>query len=170
MPQNSLSLWLAAAIERLKVHREPETQRILTLQSTALPDATAESIELRAWEKGIVGTRHLRPLLDDCDNQLSTTSKNELRGLSSLPSPTSSNLASVAIADRRRRRETWRQSVFHSGLAGWMEAEMSHRRPLDFCLTGVSSESGDASPFTQPSPALPVKQNHPQASQEIDAM
>ena len=56
---------VAAAIERLNEYRELETQRILTLQSTALPDATAESVVLRAWEKGIVGTRLLRPLLDE---------------------------------------------------------------------------------------------------------
>jgi len=56
---------VAAAIERLNEYRELETQRILTLQSTALPDASAESVVLRAWEKGIVGTRLLRPLLDE---------------------------------------------------------------------------------------------------------
>ena len=56
---------VAAAIERLDDYRELETHRILTLQSTALPDATAESVVFRAWEKGIVGTRLLRPLLDE---------------------------------------------------------------------------------------------------------
>ena len=56
---------VAAAIERLNKYRELETQRILTLQATALPDATAESVVLRAWEQGIVGTRLLRPLLDE---------------------------------------------------------------------------------------------------------
>ena len=54
---------VAAAIERLNEYRELETQRILKLQATALPDASAESEVLRAWEKDIVGTRLLRPLL-----------------------------------------------------------------------------------------------------------
>lgn len=36
---------VAAAIERLNEYRELETQRILTLQATALPDATAESVD-----------------------------------------------------------------------------------------------------------------------------
>ena len=56
---------VAAAIERLNEYRELETQRILTLQSTELSDQTAESVVLRAWEKGIVGTRLLRTLLEE---------------------------------------------------------------------------------------------------------
>ena len=56
---------VAAAIERLNEYRELETQRILTLQSTELPDQTAESVVLRAWEQGIVGTRLLRTLIDE---------------------------------------------------------------------------------------------------------
>ena len=56
---------IAAAIGRLNDYRAIEAQRIATLQSQSLTDTTAESIVLRAWEQGLVGTRLLRPLLDE---------------------------------------------------------------------------------------------------------
>jgi hypothetical protein len=40
-------------------------QRIQQLQARELPDRAAESIVLCAWEQGLVGTRLLRPLLDE---------------------------------------------------------------------------------------------------------
>ena len=56
---------IAAAIGSLNDYRAIEAQRIATLQSQSLADNTAESIVLRAWEQGLVGTRLLRPLLDE---------------------------------------------------------------------------------------------------------
>ncbi|HUG66547.1 MAG TPA: hypothetical protein VMM76_02270, partial [Pirellulaceae bacterium] len=40
-------------------------QRIQQRQARELPDRTAESIVLRAWEQGLVGARLLRPLMDE---------------------------------------------------------------------------------------------------------
>lgn len=56
---------IAAAIGTLSDYRTIEARRIATLQSQMIPDSTAESIVLRAWERGLVGTRLLRPLLDE---------------------------------------------------------------------------------------------------------
>lgn len=56
---------IAAAIGQLSDYRTLEAQRIEQLQARELPDRTAESIVLRAWEQGLVGTRLLRPLLDE---------------------------------------------------------------------------------------------------------
>jgi hypothetical protein len=56
---------IAAAIGQLSDYRMLEAQRIEQLQARELPDRTAESIVLRAWEQGLVGTRLLRPLLDE---------------------------------------------------------------------------------------------------------
>ena len=56
---------IATAIGRLNDYRVVEAQRIAILQSQSLADHTAESIVLRAWEQGLVGTRLLRPLLDE---------------------------------------------------------------------------------------------------------
>ena len=56
---------IAAAIGKLSDYCTLEAQRIEQLQGRQLPDRTAESIVLRAWEQGLVGTRLLRPLLDE---------------------------------------------------------------------------------------------------------
>ena len=56
---------IATAIGSLNDYRVVEAQRIAILQSQSLADNTAESIVLRAWEQGLVGTRLLRPLLDE---------------------------------------------------------------------------------------------------------
>lgn len=56
---------IVAAIGQLTDYREIEAQRIERLQEQVIHDHTAESIVLRAWEQGLVGTRLLRPLLDE---------------------------------------------------------------------------------------------------------
>ncbi len=56
---------IAAAVGQLADYRTLEAQRIEQLQTQELPDRTAESIVLCAWEQGLVGTRLLRPLLDE---------------------------------------------------------------------------------------------------------
>lgn len=56
---------IAAAIGKLSDYRTIEARRIEQLQSQAIPERAAESIVLRAWEQGLIGTRLLRPLLDE---------------------------------------------------------------------------------------------------------
>lgn len=56
---------IAAAVGQLHDYRTLEAQRIEQLQATVLPDQAAESLVLRAWEQGLIGTRLLRPLLDE---------------------------------------------------------------------------------------------------------
>ncbi|MCB9807825.1 hypothetical protein H6770_01060 [Candidatus Peribacteria bacterium] len=56
---------IAATIDKLSDYHSLEAERIKRLQSQAIPDRAAESIVLRAWEQGLVGTRLLRPLLDE---------------------------------------------------------------------------------------------------------
>ena len=56
---------IAAAIGQLSDYRTLEAQRISQLQARELPDRAAESIVFRAWEQGFVGTRLLRPPLDE---------------------------------------------------------------------------------------------------------
>lgn len=54
---------IASAVRKLSDYRTLEAARIERLQAQALGDHVAESIVLRAFEKGLVGTRMLKPLL-----------------------------------------------------------------------------------------------------------
>lgn len=56
---------IATAVRRLADYQQLEAQRIEQLQTLDLPEIEAESIVLRAWEKGLVGARLLRPLLQE---------------------------------------------------------------------------------------------------------
>ncbi len=56
---------IADAIVKLVDYRRLEAERIEKLQHQPMPDNRAESILLRAWDKKLVGTRMLRPLLDE---------------------------------------------------------------------------------------------------------
>lgn len=56
---------IADVVAKLRDYQQLEAKRIEQLQVQSLTDERAESIVLRAWDKGIVGTRLLRPLLDE---------------------------------------------------------------------------------------------------------
>ena len=56
---------IANAIASLNQYRDMEARRIEQLQSAAITDVTAESAILKAWDQRIIGTRMLRPLLDE---------------------------------------------------------------------------------------------------------
>lgn len=55
---------IAEAINKLSDYRKIEAARIERLQHQELTNEQAESTILRAWDNGIVGTRMLRPLID----------------------------------------------------------------------------------------------------------
>lgn len=56
---------IASAIGSLNQYRDVEARRIEQLQSARITDVAAESAILKAWDKRIIGTRMLRPLLDE---------------------------------------------------------------------------------------------------------
>lgn len=56
---------IATVVASLADYRTLEATRIEQLQSQPLPDKSAESLVLRAWEQGLIGTRLLRPLLQE---------------------------------------------------------------------------------------------------------
>ena len=56
---------IAATVGKLADYQKLEAKRIEQLQAQPLTEQRAESIVLRAWDKGIVGTRMLRPLLNE---------------------------------------------------------------------------------------------------------
>jgi hypothetical protein len=56
---------IANAIVSLTEYRDMEARRIERLQTAKVNDSTAESVILKAWDKRIIGTRMLRPLLDE---------------------------------------------------------------------------------------------------------
>jgi hypothetical protein len=56
---------IAATVGKLADYQKLEAKRIEQLQAQPLTEQQAESIVLRAWDKGIVGTRMLRPLLNE---------------------------------------------------------------------------------------------------------
>ena len=56
---------IANAIVSLNQYRDMEARRIEQLQSASMKDSNAESVILKAWDKRIIGTRLLRPLLDE---------------------------------------------------------------------------------------------------------
>lgn len=55
---------IANVVAKLRDYQQFETQRIERLQQQELSDERADATILRAWDKGIVGTRMLRPLID----------------------------------------------------------------------------------------------------------
>lgn len=55
---------IASIVGKLRDYQSIEAQRIERLQQQELDDDQADAIVLRAWDKGIVGTRLLRPLID----------------------------------------------------------------------------------------------------------
>jgi hypothetical protein len=55
---------IAAVIAKLNDYKSLEARRIERLQSQELSNDRADAVVLRAWDAGIVGTRLLRPLLD----------------------------------------------------------------------------------------------------------
>jgi hypothetical protein len=56
---------ISSVVAKLQDYRQLEAKRIELLQEQPFTDERAESTVLRAWDKGIVGTRMLRPLLDE---------------------------------------------------------------------------------------------------------
>jgi hypothetical protein len=56
------------AVGQLSNYQRLETKRIKRLQRQPLSDHLAESLILRAWDKKLIGTRKLRPLLDEWRN------------------------------------------------------------------------------------------------------
>ena len=59
---------IANAADQLSDYQQLEAKRIEQLQRLSLSEHRAESFVLRAWDKGIVGTRMLRPLLNEWRN------------------------------------------------------------------------------------------------------
>ncbi len=55
---------IAAIVAKLHEYQSIEAQRLAKLQQSTLTDKQADAIILRAWDKGVVGTRLLRPLID----------------------------------------------------------------------------------------------------------
>jgi hypothetical protein len=56
---------IANAVAQLQDFQQLESRRIEQLQEQALSDRDAESLLLRAWDKKLIGSRMLRPLLDE---------------------------------------------------------------------------------------------------------
>lgn len=46
-------------------YQQLESQRVVNLQQQSLSSHQAESLLLRVWDKKLIGTRMLRPLLDE---------------------------------------------------------------------------------------------------------
>ena len=59
---------IANAVGKLASHQQLEAERIERLKDLRLSESRAESFLLRAWDKGLVGTRMLRPLLNEWRN------------------------------------------------------------------------------------------------------
>ena len=59
---------ISATVVKLADHQKLEAKRIELLQTQPLTDQQAESLVLRAWDKKLVGTRMLRPLLNEWRN------------------------------------------------------------------------------------------------------
>lgn len=59
---------IANAISKLVDYQQLEAKRIEQLQHQPLSEQRAESLLLRAWDKKLVGTRTLRPLLEEWRN------------------------------------------------------------------------------------------------------
>lgn len=62
--ENRFREGIASVVAKLRDYQVLEAQRIERLQCQKISDSQAESVILRAWDSGIVGTRMLRPLID----------------------------------------------------------------------------------------------------------
>ncbi|MCC6421681.1 MAG: hypothetical protein IT429_25970 [Gemmataceae bacterium] len=56
---------IAQAVARLASFKEEEARRIQALQETEMPDVLAESLILRAWDRGIISTPQLPDVLTE---------------------------------------------------------------------------------------------------------
>ena len=56
---------IATAVGKLPDYSRAEAQRIEQMQQRLLTEEQADAVFLRSWEKGIVGLRMLRPLIDE---------------------------------------------------------------------------------------------------------
>lgn len=56
---------IATAVGKLPDYSRAEAQRIELMQQRMLNEEQADAVFLRAWEKGILGTRMLRPLIHE---------------------------------------------------------------------------------------------------------
>ena len=59
---------IANAVGQLSSYQRLEAKRIEHLQQQTLSNERAESLLLRAWEEKLIGTRKLRPILDEWRN------------------------------------------------------------------------------------------------------
>jgi hypothetical protein len=66
--ENRFREGMASAVGQLSSYQRLEAKRIELLQKKPLSETQAESLILRAWEKKLIGTRKLRPLLDEWRN------------------------------------------------------------------------------------------------------
>jgi hypothetical protein len=63
--ERKLYVGMLEAVKALREYRETSAARIAALQSRALGEDQANSLILRSYEKGIVGARMLKPLIDE---------------------------------------------------------------------------------------------------------
>lgn len=63
--ENRFREGIVNAVGQLSSYQALEAKRIETLQDRQLDETQAESLVLRAWDKKLIGTRTLRPLLEE---------------------------------------------------------------------------------------------------------
>ena len=92
---------IAAAVRELQDYRTLEAQRIERLQAMGLPDQAAESLMLRAWEQGLLGTRLLRRSWMSGVTRRTKISRTERRGRCCRPSHISRKIGSNATRTKQ---------------------------------------------------------------------